>query len=112
MVSKEVAEKETNLEERQLRDYELVVIVSPEIEEEVLGATIDRLSQFIIGKNGTVSNIEQWGKRKLAYPIGQFMEGNYVLIRFKGKPTLNRELESSLRISEEVIRHLLIKLSS
>jgi len=56
--------------------------------------------------------VERWGKRRLAYPIEHFMEGNYVLARFKLKPALSKELEANLRISEELLRHLLIKLSN
>lgn len=95
-----------------MRDYELVVIISPEIVDEALDALIDNISQFVTGKGGTISDIERWGKRKLAYPISRFMEGSYVLIRFKLKPALGRELKTNLQISEEVLRHLLIRLNS
>ena len=54
----------------------------------------------------------RWGKRKLAYPIEHFTDGNYVLTQFKLKPELSKELEASLRISEEVLRYLLIRLGS
>jgi len=96
-------------EDKRLRDYELVLIISPEVGEEKLGAVIDNISQFITGKNGIVDNVEQWGKRRLAYPIAHFTEGNYVLTRCKLPPALGRELEASLRISEEVLRHLLLR---
>ncbi|HUV55687.1 MAG TPA: 30S ribosomal protein S6 [Dehalococcoidales bacterium] len=95
-----------------MRDYELVVIISPEIVDEALDALIDNISQFVTGKGGTISDIERWGKRKLAYPISRFMEGSYVLLRFKLKPALGRELKTNLQISEEVLRHLLIRLNS
>ncbi len=110
MVSKRVSEKAVGVKDKQLRDYELVLIISPEVEEEKIGATIDNVTQFITGKGGAVSDVEQWGKRKLAYPIKHFMEGNYVLARFKLEPRLAKELEANLQISEEVLRHLLIKL--
>jgi small subunit ribosomal protein S6 len=110
MVSKKVSEKALEAEDKQLRDYELVLIISPEIEEEKISTTIDNATRFIGGKGGVVSDVEQWGKKKLAYSIKQFMEGNYVLIRLKLKPKLTKELEANLQISEEVLRHLLIKL--
>mgnify|MGYP001049129172 FL=1 len=97
-------------EDKKLRDYELVVIISPEVEDNALDNAVDNISRFITDKGGTISNVERWGKRKLAYPIKHFMEGNYVLARFKSKPTLGKELEASLRISEEVLRHLLVKI--
>jgi len=80
--------------------------------DEALDALIDNISQFVTGKGGTISDIERWGKRKLAYPISRFMEGSYVLIRFKLKPALGRELKANLQISEEVLRYLLIRLNS
>jgi small subunit ribosomal protein S6 len=107
MVSDQVATETSGL-----RDYELVVIVSPEIAEEQLEATIDKISRFITSKGGTIANTERWGKRKLAYPIKHSLEGNYVLIKCKLKPASSRELEANLGISEEVLRHLLVKLES
>ncbi|MBE9482977.1 MAG: 30S ribosomal protein S6 [Chloroflexi bacterium] len=95
-----------------MRDYELVLIISPEVVEEKFDATIDSISQFITEKGGTISDVDRWGKRRLAYPIDHFMEGSYVLAHFRLKPALSKELEANLRISEEVLRHLLVKLSS
>ena len=94
-----------------MRDYELVLIINPEIGDETMDALIDKVSQFVTGKGGTVSSVERWGKRKLAYPIDHFIEGNYVLNRFRLKPALGRELKANLQISEEVLRHLLIRLN-
>ena len=106
-----VSEEELKVEDKGLRDYELVVIISPEVAEENLDTTIDSVSQFITAKGGIISNVERWGRRKLAYPIEHFLEGSYVLTRFKLKPALGRELEVNLQMSEEVVRHLLIKLN-
>jgi len=112
MAPKRVADKALKAEDEQLRDYELVLIIGPKVVNEALDATIDNVSQFITGKGGIISDVEQWGERKLAYPIRHFVEGTYVFIRFKVKPTLTKEFEAKLDISEEVLRHLLIKLSS
>ena len=79
---------------------------------ESLEGKIDGISQFITGRNGVVSDVERWGKKKLAYPVGHFLEGNYVLTRFKMSPTRCKELEANLKISEEILRHMLIKLGS
>ena len=106
-----ISKKVLKVEDEQLRDYELVLIISPEVGGEKFDAVIDKVSQFITGRGGIVSDVERWGKRRLAYPIRHFEEGSYVLAQFKLKPTLNKELEASLRISEEVLRHLLVKLS-
>jgi small subunit ribosomal protein S6 len=94
----------------QLRDYELIVIVSPEVPEEELPSHLDKISGFIANKGGSVTEVERWGKRKLAYPINHFREGNYVLTRFKLEPGMTAELEASLRISEKILRHLLVRL--
>ena len=108
MVSKQVAKVEDN----RLQDYELVLIISPEVGDEALDTTIDTVSKFITGNGGEISSVERWGKRKLAYPIRHSLEGNYVLTQFKLKPALSKQLAASLQISEDVLRHLLIKLSS
>jgi len=112
MVSKKPPKKAPRVEDKQLRDYELVLIISPEIEDEKFDTTIDKVSQFITERGGNISQVERWGKRRLAYPIQHFMEGNYVLSRFKLKPTVSKELQANLQISEEVLRYLLIKLSN
>ena len=97
------------VEDEPLGDYELVLVFSPAIAEDGLDAAIEKVSQLITEGGGTPPVIEQWGKRKLAYTIKRFMEGNYVLTRFKLKPGLTRELEANLHISEEILRHLLIR---
>ncbi len=108
-----VSDKVTTVVEGEgLRDYELVLVFSPQLAEEEFEAKIDNVSRFITGKGGVISGIERWGKRKLAYPIKHFVEGNYVLAKFKLKPASGKELEANLRISEEVLRHLLVRLDS
>ena len=106
-----VTEDVKNQEDEQLCDYELVVIVRPEVEEEGFEAAIESVNRFVTGRGGVVSDVKRWGKRKLAYPIRHHREGNYVLTRFRMRPEHNRDLESNLRISEDVVRHLLTKLS-
>ena len=93
-----------------MRDYELVVIISPEVAEEEIPATLEKINQFIVERGGSIAEVNQWGRRKLAYPIKHFMEGNYILTQFKMEPRLTAELEASLGISEEILRHLLVRL--
>jgi len=112
VVSKRASKKALKVEDKQLRDYELILIISPEVEGGILDTTIDNVSQFITERGGIISDVERWGKRKLAYPIKHIMEGDYVLTRLKLNPALGKELEANLQISEEVLRHLLVKLSS
>ena len=106
-----VPKKVLNKEDEQLNDYELVFIISPEVTEENLDTTIEGVSQFITGKGGIVSDVEKWGKRRLAYPIKHLGEGSYVLLKLKLKPVHNKELDANLNISEDILRHLLIKLN-
>jgi small subunit ribosomal protein S6 len=92
-----------------LRDYELVLIVNPQLGDEAFDAAIDKYTRFITGKGGIIGDTQRWGKRKLAYPIKHFGEGNYVLFKSRMKPAVSRELEANLRISEEIMRHLLVR---
>ena len=105
-----VSENTSGQADGQLCNYELIYIIRPEAEEENCEATVESVGRFITGKGGVVSEVERWGKRRLAYPIKQFGEGTYVLTRFQMQPVYNTELETNLRISEDVIRHLLVKL--
>ena len=107
-----VTKEDMVTEESKLRDYELVVIISPEIADDGLDSIMDNISRLITQDGGTVDEVDRWGKRKLAYPIKHFLEGSYVLVRCKMKPASGKELEASLRISEEVLRHLLVRLDS
>jgi small subunit ribosomal protein S6 len=95
--------------EKKLQEYELVFILDPGIAEEALETKINSVSQYITTREGIIYDIQKWGKKKLAYPIKHFLEGNYYLAKFQMKPAHTRELEANLKISEEVIRHLLIK---
>jgi small subunit ribosomal protein S6 len=92
-----------------LRDYEMVLVLSPEISDENLPGAIDKISQFITSKGGAITEVAQWGRRKLAYPIKRLMEGNYVMTRFKSDANLVKELDANLRLSEEVLRHLIVR---
>jgi small subunit ribosomal protein S6 len=95
-----------------MQDYELVFIVSPGVADEALESRISNVSQFITTRGGTVASMEKWGKKKLAYPLKRFLEGNYVLARFSIDPARCKELEANLRISEEILRHLLVKVGA
>jgi small subunit ribosomal protein S6 len=99
-------------QETKLRDYELVVIISPEIADDGIDSTVNNISRLITKDGGTVDEIDRWGKRKLAYPIKRFLEGNYILFRCKMKAASGKGLEANLRISEEVLRHLLVRIES
>jgi small subunit ribosomal protein S6 len=88
------------------------VIIKPDLSEEELEGTLDTISRFITDRSGVVAEIERQGKKRLAYPIKHNNEGYYALAKIQIEPSLGNELESNLMISENVIRHLLIRLNS
>lgn len=92
-----------------MREYELVMILDPELEDEQASATVERTRQYVTSHGGEVTDVNPWGKRKLSYPIRSRTEGNYVVTRLRMEPSQTAELESTLRLSEEVLRHLLVK---
>ena len=93
-----------------MRDYEMVMIISPDVADEDVPDTIDKVSEFITSRGGEVTQVDRWGKKKMAYPINRFNEGNYVVSRFKFEPGMTTELEASLKISEKILRHMLVRL--
>ncbi len=93
-----------------MRDYELTVVFSPEIAGEDIEDAIERVSQLITQKDGVITEVNRWGKRRLAYPIENFREGNYVLIQLKLQPSQVAGLDAKLKSREEVLRHLLVRL--
>ena len=92
-----------------MRDYELTVIFSPEIAEEDIDASIEKVSQFITQKDGVIDEVNRMGRRKLAYPIINFRDGNYVLIRLKLEPNQAAKLETNLKSWDDVLRYLLVR---
>ena len=92
-----------------MRDYELVTIISPEVEEEEVSKTVEKVAKCISDRGGVVGETDKWGKRKLAYPLKKFMEGNYMLAWFKLEPRLVKEVEKELRSWEEILRFLIVK---
>jgi small subunit ribosomal protein S6 len=104
-----VTKDETAVVDRLVNDYELVFIIHPEVADDGLDPLINNVTQFITGKGGMIAESVRWGRKKLAYPIKHVLEGNYVLLKFKLDPSANKELENNLKISEKIIRYLLIK---
>ncbi len=92
-----------------MRDYELVIVISPEITEEDVPAAIERVSTAVTSRGGEVIENRPWGRRRLAYPIGRHTEGNYLISQIKLEPARAHELESQFNITEEVLRHLLVR---
>jgi small subunit ribosomal protein S6 len=92
-------------------NYELVLIVSPEVADEDMPDFITKLNDLIGKVGGTVDEVNQWGRRQFAYPIKRFAEGNYILSKVNLKPSVTKDLEANFRLSGKILRHLLIRLA-
>ncbi len=95
-----------------MRDYELAFIVRPTIDDEGVTGVVETVSQFVQAINGEVTSVDVWGRRLLAYPINNHREGIYVLFQTKMPPSGLVELERNLKLSEDIIRYLLVKVES
>ncbi len=95
-----------------MRQYELVVIVRPAADEEKLTGAIERIQTLVTSRGGEVTSVDMWGRRKLAYPIDRTFEGDYVLAKLSMEGSITRDLEAALAISEDVLRHLLVRLDN
>ncbi|MBI2872347.1 MAG: 30S ribosomal protein S6 [Chloroflexi bacterium] len=102
----------TRVEVSGLRNYELVAVLKPDMDDERVGAALERVKSFVSDRGGSVDGEELWGRRKLAYPIQKQNEGIYFLTRFTLEPPHAKELERSLNLSEEVMRHLIVRLDT
>jgi len=100
---------QTRGKEIRLREYELIYIVRPDVEEEALEEISKKVDQVVTGNGGQVTEVKRWGKRHLAYPIQKLKEGYYVLNRIQLEPQMLKEVERSLTLSEEIIRYLIVR---
>lgn len=92
-----------------MRDYEFMYIISPEVEEEGLETVTEKVGQMIADGGGEVLRLDSWGRRRLAYPIRKFREGHYMVAHIKLEPRAISEFRARLGLTEEVIRHLLVR---
>ena len=93
-----------------MKDYELVFILTPQLSDEDVLGMVDKITHFISDKGGEIIKVDRWGRYRFAYPLKHFREGNYVLAQLKMEPKDVKGLEDDLRLREEVLRHLLVKL--
>ena len=87
--------------------YEVLFIINAELEDDKKNAVIE-MAKETISADGEVENVDVWGNKKLAYPIQKKNEGFYVLITFKANPDLPKELDRKLRISDDVLRYIIV----
>ncbi|ERI90508.1 ribosomal protein S6 [Clostridiales bacterium oral taxon 876 str. F0540] len=92
-----------------MRKYETIFILHPSLDEEAVKANVEKFKGVIENGGGVVDNVDFWGKRKLAYEISKVNEGYYTLVNFTANTDLPKELDRIFRISDSVIRHIIIK---
>ena len=92
-----------------MNKYELAVVVNAKIEDDARLATIERVQRYVTRFGGTITNVDEWGKRKLAYEIQKMREGYYYFISFEAESSAPAEIEGRLRIMDNVIRFLVVK---
>jgi len=91
-----------------MRKYELMLAINPQLEEEELTSLIEKVKKIISKEKGEVTNINKWGKRRLAYEIKDFTEAIYVVMKFNIDELSISEFERVLKLEEKIIRYLLI----
>jgi small subunit ribosomal protein S6 len=92
-----------------MRDYETLYIIDPELEADAIKQLVDKFKGVIEEKGGSVQEIDEWGKRRLAYPINHRREGYYVLMNFSSNPDAARDLERVFKITSGLMRYLIVK---
>ncbi|MFQ5328453.1 MAG: 30S ribosomal protein S6 [Thermodesulfobacteriota bacterium] len=90
--------------------YELIFIVKPDVGEEVIQAAVQKVTGVVAASKGEMLTVDEWGKRKLAYPIQKCTEGYYLYLKFTTPPEAIKEIERQLKLNEQVIRYLTVKL--
>ena len=88
---------------------ELAVVVSAKLEDDDRAATIEKVKEIISKHGGTITNVDEWGKKRLAYEVRKMKEAFYYFIQFEGEATVPAEIESRVRIMENVVRYLCVR---
>ncbi|TAK00112.1 MAG: 30S ribosomal protein S6 [Chloroflexota bacterium] len=92
-----------------MRRYELMLVLRPDAPDERISAIVDRTTRDITADGGQIVKVAPWGRRRLAYPIERYREGSYHIVVFEAPSTTIAEIERSLLITEEVLRHLVVR---
>ena len=92
-----------------MRRYELMLVLRPDVADDKAQAVIDRTTRQIVTGEGQIVKVAPWGRRRLAYPIDRFREGSYHIVLFEAPSGVIAQVERSLMITEEVLRHLVTR---
>ncbi|MFZ1018425.1 MAG: 30S ribosomal protein S6 [Candidatus Cybelea sp.] len=93
-----------------MTDYEVTYILRPSLEESEVEERANAIAEIVKGQGGEVTAVERLGKKRLAYEINDSREGNYVVMQFTAGPTVSKELDRQLKLHEDVLRGLIVKL--
>lgn len=92
-----------------MNKYELVLVVNAKVEDEVRTAVVEKAKEYVTRFGGQISEVEEWGKKKLAYEIQKMREGFYYFIQFEADAECPAEVEKHVRIMDNVLRYLVVK---
>lgn len=92
-----------------MRKYEVVFVHRPDLDEEKSAALIERFKNLIENHGGEVIKIDKWGKRRLAYEVKDLREGVYIIVHMNAEPTVATELDRVFKITDEVLRHIIVR---
>jgi small subunit ribosomal protein S6 len=93
-----------------MRRYELMLVLRPDAPDDRASAVIDRTTRQLVAAGGQIVKVAPWGRRRLAYPIERYRDGSYHILVFEAPAEAMIELERSLEITEEVLRHLVVRI--
>lgn len=89
--------------------YESLFILRPDLEEEKISEMMEKFKLLVENNGGEIDRLEKWGKRRLAYEIERLREGLYIILQFKANPVVVKELDRVFKITDEVIRHIIVR---
>ena len=92
-----------------MRPYEVMIIFDAGLEEETIRAVLDRASEALSGRGGTVTRVDRWGRRRFAYELKHRLEGYYLLLEASAEPAAMAEMDRVLSLADEVLRHKVIR---
>ena len=92
-----------------MNKYELALVLNAKVEDDVRTATLEKVKGLVERFNGTITNVDEWGKKRLAYEIQKMKEGFYYFIQFEAESSAPAEIESRIRIMDNVLRYLVVK---
>lgn len=92
-----------------MKPYEVIFVLRPEMEEEAVATVMEKFKNLIEGRGGKITRLDKWGKRRLAYEIDKVKEGIYMILHFSGGPDIPHELDRVIKITDDVLRFIIVR---